>query len=121
VRRRGRATCHSPRHIVNRKTGPMISFKLAGPVSLAAASPMQEVFVGADAFRHDHCTSGFVMMATKWLDELSDPDDETTKHCLSPCRRAACREVLAVVKSAARKRMASASGPAGAFRGGPRS
>jgi hypothetical protein len=58
-------------------------------------------------------------MATKWLDEHSDPDDETVKHYLS--RRAACRGVLEAVKSAARKRMASASGAAGALRGGPRS
>jgi hypothetical protein len=29
-------------------------------------------------------------VATKWLDEHSDPDDETIKHYLS--RRAACRE-----------------------------
>jgi hypothetical protein len=36
-------------------------------------------------------------MATKWLDEHSDPDDETIKHYLS--RRAACREVLDAVKS----------------------
>jgi carbon-monoxide dehydrogenase small subunit len=62
---------------------------------------------------------GFIMMATKWLDEHSDPDDETITHYLSRC--AAYPEVLAAVKLAARKRMASASGTAGAFREGPRS
>lgn len=60
-------------------------------------------------------------LAMKWLDEHSDPDDETIKHYLSLCRRATCREVLAAVKSAARKRIASASGTAGAFMKGPRS
>jgi len=33
----------------------------------------------ASAFRCGHCTSGFIMMLTKSLDEHSDPDDETKK------------------------------------------
>jgi aerobic-type carbon monoxide dehydrogenase small subunit (CoxS/CutS family) len=46
---------------------------------------------------HGECAPGFIVMATKWLDEHSDPDDETIKHYLS--RRAACREVPDAVKS----------------------
>jgi aerobic-type carbon monoxide dehydrogenase small subunit (CoxS/CutS family) len=80
---------------------------------------VQETFVGANAFRHSHCAPGFIMVATKWLDEHSDPDDETIKHYLSRC--AACREVLEAVKSGTRKRMASASGTARGSREGPRS
>src|SRR5882757_2372537 len=69
-------------------------------------SPVQEAFIEASAFQCGYCTPGFVMMATKLLDEHSDPDDETVKHYLSGnlCRCATYPEVLDAVKLAARKR-----------------
>jgi carbon-monoxide dehydrogenase small subunit len=74
-------------------------------------SPIQEAFIEAAAFQCGYCTPGFVLMATKLLDEHPEPDEETVKHYLSGnlCRCAAYPEVLDAVRLASRKRKARAS------------
>jgi carbon-monoxide dehydrogenase small subunit len=74
-------------------------------------SPIQEAFIEAAAFQCGYCTPGFVLMATKLLDEHPEPDEETVKHYLSGnlCRCAAYPEVLDAVGLASRKRKARAS------------
>jgi carbon-monoxide dehydrogenase small subunit len=69
-------------------------------------SPMQEAFIEAGAFQCGYCTPGFILMATKLLDEKADPDEDEIKHYLSGnlCRCGAYPEIIKAVKIAAARR-----------------
>jgi carbon-monoxide dehydrogenase small subunit len=69
-------------------------------------TPVQEAFIEAGAFQCGYCTSGFIIMATKLLDEHPEPTDHQIKHYLSGnlCRCAAYPEIIQAVKLAAHKR-----------------
>jgi carbon-monoxide dehydrogenase small subunit len=71
-----------------------------------ALDPVQEAFIEEGAFQCGFCTPGFVLMVKQLLDECPDPDDERIRDYLSGnlCRCAAYPEIVAAVKSAARKR-----------------
>ena len=71
--------------------------------------PVQEAFIEQGAFQCGFCTPGFILMTKQLLDRHPDPDDETIKHWLSGnlCRCAAYPEIIAAVKSAAKKRQAA--------------
>ena len=71
-----------------------------------ALDPVQEAFIEQGAFQCGFCTPGFILMAKQLLDRHPDPDDDTIKHYLSGnlCRCAAYPEIIAAVKSAAKKR-----------------
>ena len=71
--------------------------------------PVQEAFIEQGAFQCGFCTPGFILMTKQLLDRHPDPDDDTIKHWLSGnlCRCAAYPEIIAAVKSAARKRQAA--------------
>ena len=73
-------------------------------------SPVQEAFIAAGAFQCGYCTSGFLLMATRLLDENPDPDDDDIRHYLSGnlCRCGAYPEIVQAVKIAAAKRKAEA-------------
>jgi aerobic carbon-monoxide dehydrogenase small subunit len=68
--------------------------------------PVQEAFIEQGAFQCGFCTPGFILMTKQLLDRHPDPDDDTIKHWLSGnlCRCAAYPEIIAAVKSAAKKR-----------------
>ncbi len=71
-----------------------------------ALDPVQEAFIEEGAFQCGFCTPGFVLMVKQLLDEHPNPDDECIRDYLSGnlCRCAAYPEIIAAVKSAARKR-----------------
>jgi carbon-monoxide dehydrogenase small subunit len=71
--------------------------------------PIQEAFIEQGAFQCGFCTPGFIMMTKQLLDRHPDPDDGTIKHWLAGnlCRCAAYPEIIAAVKSAAKKRAAA--------------
>ena len=68
--------------------------------------PVQEAFIEEGAFQCGFCTPGFILMVKQLLDEHPDPDDERICDYLSGnlCRCAAYPEIIAAVKSTARKR-----------------
>lgn len=70
--------------------------------------PVQEAFIEHGAFQCGFCTPGFILMVKQLLDEHPDPDDERIRDYLSGnlCRCAAYPEIMAAVKTAARKRRA---------------
>ncbi|MCL2429160.1 MAG: 2Fe-2S iron-sulfur cluster-binding protein, partial [Alphaproteobacteria bacterium] len=76
-----------------------------------ALDDVQQAFIEEGAFQCGFCTPGFILMVGQLLDEHPDPDEERIRDYLSGnlCRCAAYPEILAAVKSAARKRRA---GPA---------
>jgi len=69
---------------------------------------VQDAFIEAGAFQCGYCTSGFILMATKLLEECPEPDDETIKHYLSGnlCRCGAYPEILNAVKLASQRMLA---------------
>src|SRR5215470_2981263 len=75
-----------------------------------ALDPVQEAFIESGAFQCGFCTPGFVLMVKQLLDEHPDPDDDRIRDYLSGnlCRCAAYPEIIRAVKSAARKRQATA-------------
>jgi carbon-monoxide dehydrogenase small subunit len=77
-----------------------------------ALDPVQEAFIEEGAFQCGFCTPGFVLMVKQLLDEHPDPDDERIRDYLSGnlCRCAAYPEIIAAVKSAARKRRNGGTG-----------
>lgn len=74
-----------------------------------ALDAVQEAFVEEGAFQCGFCTPGFILMTRQLLDEHPDPDDDVIRDYLSGnlCRCAAYPEIIAAVRSAARKRRAS--------------
>jgi aerobic carbon-monoxide dehydrogenase small subunit len=70
--------------------------------------PVQAAFIEEGAFQCGFCTPGFILMVLQLLDEHPDPDDDRIRDYLSGnlCRCAAYPEIIAAVKSAARKRRA---------------
>ena len=73
--------------------------------------PVQEAFIEEGAFQCGFCTPGFILMVKQLLDAYPDPDDDRIRDYLSGnlCRCAAYPEIIAAVKSAARKRKAKAA------------
>ena len=67
-------------------------------------SKVQQAFIDHGAFQCGFCTSGFVLMAHRLLQEKPDPSDDDIRHYLSGnlCRCAAYPEIIAAVKAAAR-------------------
>ncbi len=76
-----------------------------------ALSPVQQAFIEASAFQCGYCTPGMIMMATKLLDEQSDPSDDEIKHYLTGnlCRCGCYPEILDAVRCAVRMRKAAAA------------
>jgi carbon-monoxide dehydrogenase small subunit len=74
-------------------------------------NPVQEAFIEAGAFQCGFCTSGFILMTEKLLDEHPSPDDDQIRHYLAGnlCRCAAYPEIIKAVKLAASKRKAIAA------------
>ncbi|MEH2492780.1 (2Fe-2S)-binding protein [Bradyrhizobium sp. AZCC 2230] len=68
-------------------------------------SPVQQAFIDKGAFQCGFCTSGFVLMAHKLLEQRPMPTDDEIKDYLAGnlCRCAAYPEIINAVKSAARK------------------
>jgi carbon-monoxide dehydrogenase small subunit len=66
-------------------------------------SPVQQAFIDAGAFQCGYCTPGFILMATKLVEENPAPDDEAIRHYLAGnlCRCGAYPEIIAAVKLAA--------------------
>ena len=67
--------------------------------------PVQEAFIEAGAFQCGFCTSGFIMMTKKLLEEHPDPCEETIRHYLigNLCRCSAYPEIIEAVQIAAKK------------------
>lgn len=74
-------------------------------------SPVQEAFIEAGAFQCGFCTSGFILMTEKLLDQHPSPDDDQIRHYLAGnlCRCAAYPEIIKAVKLAASKRKSIAA------------
>lgn len=74
-------------------------------------NPVQEAFIEAGAFQCGFCTSGFILMTEKLLDQHPSPDDDQIRHYLAGnlCRCAAYPEIIKAVKLAASKRQAMAA------------
>lgn len=74
-------------------------------------NPVQEAFIEAGAFQCGFCTSGFILMTEKLLDQHPSPDDDQIRHYLAGnlCRCAAYPEIIKAVKLAASKRKAIAA------------
>ena len=75
-------------------------------------SPVQEAFIEAGAFQCGYCTPGFILMATRLIDDHPDANDEEIRHYLSGnlCRCAAYPEIVQAVRLAAQKCRATPSG-----------
>jgi aerobic-type carbon monoxide dehydrogenase small subunit (CoxS/CutS family) len=71
----------------------------------AHLNPVQQAFIEEGAFQCGFCTSGFILMAHKLLEEKPMPTDEEIRDYLAGnlCRCAAYPEIISAVKSAARK------------------
>ncbi|MGE3840334.1 MAG: (2Fe-2S)-binding protein [Vicinamibacterales bacterium] len=67
--------------------------------------PVQQAFLEHSAFQCGYCTPGFLMMTRELLARHPQPTDEQIRHYLSGnlCRCAAYPDILAAVKTAARK------------------
>ena len=67
--------------------------------------PVQEAFIEAGAFQCGFCTTGFIMMTKKLLEEHPDPSEDTIRHYLigNLCRCSAYPEIIRAVQGAARK------------------
>jgi aerobic-type carbon monoxide dehydrogenase small subunit (CoxS/CutS family) len=74
-------------------------------------SPVQQAFIDTGAFQCGFCTPGFIMMATKLIEENPAPDDEAIRHYLAGnlCRCGAYPEIIAAVKLAASRLKGSAA------------
>ena len=68
-------------------------------------SLVQQAFIDEGAFQCGFCTSGFILMTHKLLEEKPMPTDEEIRNYLAGnlCRCAAYPEIISAVKSAARK------------------
>ena len=73
-----------------------------------ALDEVQEAFIEEGAFQCGFCTPGFILMTRQLLSEHDNPSDDVIADYLSGnlCRCAAYPEIVAAVKSAARKRRA---------------
>ncbi|QDW40514.1 (2Fe-2S)-binding protein [Bradyrhizobium sp. KBS0727] len=68
-------------------------------------SLVQQAYIDEGAFQCGFCTSGFILMTHKLLEENPMPTDEEIRNYLAGnlCRCAAYPEIISAVKSAARK------------------
>jgi carbon-monoxide dehydrogenase small subunit len=66
-------------------------------------SPVQQAFIDTGAFQCGFCTPGFILMATKLIEENPAPDEPAIRHYLAGnlCRCGAYPEIVAAVKLAA--------------------
>lgn len=71
-----------------------------------ALSDIQQAFIDAGASQCGFCSPGFIMMATRLLEQERDPSVEKIKHYLSGnlCRCGAYPEIIKAVQSVAAKR-----------------
>lgn len=67
--------------------------------------PIQEAFIDAGAFQCGFCTSGFILMTQRLLEENPEPSVEQIKDYLSGnlCRCGTYPEVIEAVQAASRK------------------
>ena len=67
--------------------------------------PVQEAFIEAGAFQCGFCTSGFILMTKKLLEEHPDPSEDEIRHYLigNLCRCSAYPEIITAVQLAAKK------------------
>lgn len=65
--------------------------------------PVQQAFVEYGAIQCGICTPGFVVNAVALLDEVPDPDEETTRYWLAGnlCRCTGYQKIIRAVKAAA--------------------
>ncbi len=70
--------------------------------------PVQQAFIEHGAFQCGFCTPGFILMTKELLARHPDPDDAQIRDHLSGnlCRCGAYPEIIAAVKSAAKKEQA---------------
>lgn len=68
-------------------------------------NPIQEAFIEAGALQCGFCTSGFILMTQRLLEEIPEPDTDQIKDYLSGnlCRCGTYPEVIEAVKLASRK------------------
>ena len=67
--------------------------------------PVQQAFIDAGAFQCGFCTSGFIMMTKKLLEENPHPTEEEIRHYLvgNLCRCSAYPEIIDAVKALSRR------------------
>lgn len=67
--------------------------------------PVQEAFIEAGAFQCGFCTSGFILMTRRLLEEHRDPSEETIRDYMSGnlCRCGAYPEIIDAVRLASKK------------------
>ena len=67
--------------------------------------PVQEAFIEAGAFQCGFCTSGFILMTKKLLEEHPDPSEDQIRHYLigNLCRCSAYPEIITAVQLASKK------------------
>ena len=70
--------------------------------------PVQQAFIDASAFQCGFCTSGFIMMTKKLLEQHPNPTDDQIRHYLTGnlCRCSAYPEIVEAVKLAASRAQA---------------
>jgi carbon-monoxide dehydrogenase small subunit len=70
--------------------------------------PVQQAFIDASAFQCGFCTSGFIMMTKKLLEQYPNPTDDQIRHYLTGnlCRCSAYPEIMEAVKLAASRAQA---------------
>ena len=69
--------------------------------------PVQQAFIDAGAFQCGFCTSGFIMMTKKLLEENPHPTEEEIRHYLvgNLCRCSAYPEIIDAIKTLSKKQM----------------
>ena len=69
--------------------------------------PVQQAFIDAGAFQCGFCTSGFIMMTKKLLEENPHPTEEEIRHYLvgNLCRCSAYPEIIDAVKTLSKTQM----------------
>jgi len=80
--------------------------------SATELDPVQQAFVEAGGFQCGYCTPGFILMTKALLARHPDPNEMQIKDFLNGnlCRCAAYPEIIAAVKSAARRNKAGHTG-----------
>ena len=76
-----------------------------------ALHPIQEAFIETGAFQCGFCTSGFILMTQRLLEEHPDPDDAQIRDYLSGnlCRCGTYPEIVQAVRLAASKKAQAAA------------
>ena len=82
---------------------------IEGMATSGGLDPIQEAFIEAGAFQCGFCTSGFILMTQRLLEEHPDPTPDQIKSYLSGnlCRCGTYPEIIKAVQLASSKRRAS--------------